>query len=263
MGLKTIERKRNLLFVGPPGAGKTVFFSTMVNRLVNQAIIRGSLLSCIPKDFQSRQFVESVLHSLKEQVWPKEGGAIEAFGELEYTLTCKGWLYDLEFSLTCCDYAGETFIAAYGNRDKLDIDVDEEQVRRLKKQVDTADIVFLIGNAVSLHDGKCRDFAASLFGAAISLIKKHIRTAFILTQKDEFEGLDFAEEGGRLVVMYPDLYAALLKIHAEFFWISSVTAVTDAHGRRVPPKDYDSSRNSIDLLAPINWALALPETSKD
>jgi len=259
MGLFKISTKKTFLFVGPPRSGKTVFFSTMVDRLIRQAKDDGSSLTCIPEGKHSHKFVQTVIQSLQKQIWPKEGGTIDAFGELVYTLTYKGRLFDTQYQLSCCDYAGETFNAAYGDPDILESDVDKEQVDRLRGQVDSADVVFVIVDAVRLHNGDCPEIEDSLCGVAEVLKKrKKIRTALVLTQRDEFEEEDQEAVIEQLKEDYQGLHQTLRAMGAEFFWISSVVAMTDNKGRRVPPKKYKSERDSIDLLNPITWALKLP-----
>ncbi|MCA9141118.1 MAG: hypothetical protein KDB00_30315, partial [Planctomycetales bacterium] len=256
MGLFSIGRKRKLLFIGPPRSGKTVFFSTMVDRLIRQAKTDGCSFTCIPDGRHSHQFVQRVIQSLGKQVWPKEGGATDAIGELTYLLTHKGWLFNTQYVLACRDYAGETFNAAYGDPETLECDVDDEQVERLRSEVDSADIVFVIVDAVRLQNGSCPDIEDSLFGVTDALRKKKAWTAFVLTQKDEFEVEDYDAVIAQLIDDYPSLYATLQQMNAEFFWVSSVVATASVDGRRVPPKKYKSEEHSIDLLAPINWALS-------
>lgn len=259
MGLFKIGRKRKLLFIGPPLSAKTVLFSTMVDRLIRQSKKDGSSFTCIPDGRASHQFVQRVIQSLGKQVWPKEGGAADANGELTYLLTHKGRLFNTQYKLSCCDYAGETFNAAYGDPDTIESDIDDDQVERLTNEVNSADIVFVIVDAVRLQDGNCPEIEDSLFGVADVLRKLKIWTAFVLTQKDEFEDEDHDSVIAQLIDDYPGLYATLQEMSAEYFWVSSVIAEASADGRRVPPRKYKSEKHSIDLLAPINWALSLPE----
>jgi len=258
MGLFNIGRKRKLLFIGPPRSGKTVFFSAMVDCLIRQSNKQGSAYTCISDGLPSGQFVQRVIQSLGKQVWPKEGGAADANGELTYLLTHKGRLFNTQYELSCCDYAGETFNAAYGDPDTIESEVDDDQVERLKSEVNSADIIFVIVDAVRLQDGNCPEIEDSLLGVVDVSRKLKVWTAFVLTQKDEFEYEDHDSVIAQLIDDYPGLYATLRQMSAEFFWVSSVIAETGADGRRVPPKKYQSEKDSIDLLAPINWALSLP-----
>lgn len=265
MGLMSIGKRKNrkLLFIGPPRSGKTVFFSTMIDRLGRLTHDPSSGIECVAKGRHSEKFVRSVIKSLRKQVWPKEGGAVEADETFTYSLTHKGRFYDTKYLLSCRDYAGETFNAAFGNPDTVDSDADTEQVKQLKSEVEEADIVFLIADAVRLHGGDCAEMEDSLFGVAEVLQQQGTCTAFVLTQKDEFEEYFSAEDRAEiiesLVDEYSGLYAMLKEMKTEFFWVSSVVATTDSDGRRVPPVKYKSKEHSIDLLAPINWAFSLPD----
>jgi len=263
MGLVTIPRQQSILFIGPPRAGKTVFFSTMVDRLIRQSMQDGTPLNCVPEGRHSHQFVQGVIKSLERQVWPKEGGATDADGKLVYSLTHKGVLYDTKYQLSCLDYAGETFNAAFGDPDLLESEVDDEQVEELKKQVNAANVVFIVVDAVRLHDGASAEIESSLFGVVEVLKKLKIWTALVLTQKDEFEGEDYEEVVRQLKDLYPSFFAALKEMRAPTHWISSVKAVTDNQGRRVPPKNYKTESDSIALLEPVVWALSLPDSCKD
>ncbi len=257
MGLITVKPKKSLVFVGPPSSGKTVFFSTMVDLLIRSE--EESSLSCVPKGPKAERFVRSVIESLEKQKWPKEGGAFEADGALTYLLRHKGRLLDCEYELSCCDYAGETFNLAFGDEEKQETDDAEGNAKDLREKVEAADAVFLIVDAVRLHNGNCPEIKDSLFGISEVLKEKKIRTAFVMTQKDEFEFENIDAVIENLKEDYRYVYKMYKQMKAEFFWVASVIAQVDNNGRRVPPSDYKSNEHSIDLLAPINWFLSLPE----
>lgn len=248
---------RKLIFVGPPRSGKTVFFSTMISHLIQRSNEEKPQLRCYPRDTKSNQFVQSVMRTLKAQSWPIEGGAAEANGALSFDLAHLGRFYNTNYILSCFDYAGESFQAAFGAADRTESDIDHEQVERLRKEVEEADIVFVVVDAVRLLERCCPEIEDSLFGLAKTLREKSKKTGFVLTQRDEFEGREF-EAQEKLKEYYASTYSQLRKINTAFFWIASVRAVTDSDGNRVPPKNYNTTM-SIDLLKPIQWALGLPD----
>jgi len=253
---------KQIVFVGPPQSGKTVFFAAMIDRLIRQSTEGRSPLLLHAANRESCNFVTDVMVGLAKQVWPREGGAKETHGTLEYHLQRKICGIRTSRILRCCDYAGEAFQGAFGDPKHRTVDVSADLVAKLREDINSASGVFYVMDAVQLHDGGCRVTQDCLFGLTDELLRQRKKVGIIFTKRDVFDGTRFTPRE-KLREEYPDAWTKLTAMRARSIFVSSVgaTEVNDA-GVQVPRKGC-KSRDAKWLLQPINWMLGIGGKDSD
>lgn len=248
----------SFVFIGPPGVGKTVFFTCAVDRL-KRDLLEVPGISLQTDDQVTLKRHAKSLADMKKGSWPaKSAEPVKLFYELEITRTLFGIRLWSNFTkLVYHDYPGEVFDLAFGD-DRHDSPFESE-AETLKEDLLQAQGIFLVIDTPFLHDGANDDYNEQLFCLLKFLESGHPkrRVAVIFTKKDMFRGDPDFNPKDQLRDYYPDAWVFLERSNANYFFVSAVSdPILNRSGKPVPPKGYDTSM-SENLIEPLRWALNL------
>lgn len=251
----------SFVFVGPPGAGKTVYFMCAIDRLTRNLLERSSKeVTLRTEDAVTLRRHTRALAEMRSGNWPdKSFESVELFFILERTTAFLGIpLWTQTEKLVYHDYPGEVFDAAFGG-DQSDSLHYSEDAGRLRTEISNASGLFLIIDTTYLFDGVDDIYYEKLFSLLkfIDTGQKRRRIAVIFTKKDIFASHQSLEPMKMLQERYPNAWVLLKNWKAKYFFVSAVAnPYLDENGSLSPPNGYDTT-NSEGLIEPLAWALDL------
>lgn len=267
-GVSGFSVSRNVLLIGLPNSGKTVFFSVgmdMLQRIFNE-LPRGHAV--IFEDAQTDQTVrETIAEVLRRQKWP----AI-TLGHKEHRVAIK--CGDKSLNLTYTDYSGEAFLGAF-NPEKAPGAFGEEEENQFPGVIEAEDVknqlredikksgdILLVIDASMILDAVHRELSVCLFNLLrfIEEFSFSGRLAMVVTKGDLARGIENFSVEQAFKEQQPNSFAFLReRENFRIFLVSAVNCEIDSEGNHVPPKGYSSVRNSTDMLDPFSWLLGLSE----
>lgn len=273
---------RSILFIGAPGAGKTVFFATAVdlfrvrrrhpersNRFFDsmRKLIGGYVppeVKLGPADGKTLHFLDDLLSELKAGRWPAKTVGFQEYkvdASLTRTLTSE------QLCIRFLDYAGEVFLNALKDATKPVADGSPEQ--RLRYELAEADAMCMIidpqslkaGGPAACDRGRVLQMAfleAIRFGAEK---KRDLKIALAFSKSDLYKDLPIGktENLARLMEeLAPWVWGQVEDRQKKLFRVSCVRAVEDpVNGEMVPPKGWTSA-DSFGVDEVIWWLMDKP-----
>ena len=251
---------KKVAIVGVEGSGKTVMLAGL-GELYSQPDDEGYFLA--PKNYGTAAYVSEKIGRMRKGEWPVATAGDEMLG-LDWTLKQKGADRQKPVSVcevSCLDFAGEVYRAAYGISGARDAEV-AENVGRLKDYIRKADELIVLINLRDVIANGLRDTRVS---EAMWITKSILdtalhderggaapRAAIVLSQSDSYAAT-IAEEGGALGVLRKYLpHVANDYDWLDIFEVSSVDkTILDDDGNMVPAPDFKLN----DLCRILDWII--------
>lgn len=268
---------RSILFIGAPGAGKTVFFATAVDRFRvrrnhpnNSRRLFSTVRKAIgqyvppevklgPADAKTLDFLDDLLRELKSGRWPAK---TVGFQEYQVNASLTRTLTNGQVCIRFLDYAGEVFLSALKDATKPATDGSPEQ--RLRYELAETDAICMIidpqslksGGASSCERGKLLQMA---FLEAIKFSaerKRDLKIAVVFSKSDLYENLPIGRNENLAKLMEelaPWVWGQVEDRQKRLFRVSCVRAVVDPQtGKKVPPRGWTSD-SSLGVDEVIWW----------
>ena len=249
---------KKVAIVGVEGSGKTVMLAGLGD-LYSRPDDEGYFLA--PKNYGTAAYVSEKIARMRKGEWPSATAGDEMQG-LDWTLKQKASDRQKPVSvceISCLDFAGEVYRAAYGISGARDAEI-AENVGRLKDYIRKADDLIVLINLRDVIANGLRDTRVS---EAMWITKSILdtalhderggsapRAAIVLSQSDSYAAT-IAEEGGALGVLSKYLpHVANDYDWLDVFEVSSVDkTVLDDDGNMVPAPDFRLN----DLRRVLDW----------
>lgn len=188
---------QSYLFIGPPNSGKTVYFACAMDLIQRRASKQNPpRMELTHLNAETLAIHQQILKNLQDGKWPQQTSA--EFTSLQFELRFQrfsllpGWELNIRKDLLSCnDYKGEIFTAAFGDPKELPHDDRERYAKsaeELRDALGTAAGVFVVIDAVQLQN----EMDDSLYNKLFNLLrlieeqKPRKRVAVIFTKMDEF-----------------------------------------------------------------------------
>ena len=251
---------KKVAIVGVEGSGKTVMLAGLGD-LYSRPDDEGYFLA--PKNYGTAAYVAEKIARMRSGEWPT-ATAEDVLQGLDWTLKQKSDGRQKPVSvceISCLDFAGEVYRAAYGISGARDAEI-AEKVDRLKDYIRRADDLIVLINlrdviAKGLRDTRVQE--AMWITKAILDVALHDgrggtspRAAIVLSQADSYAAT-IAKEGGALGVLRKYLpHVANDYDWLDIFEVSSVDKTfLDDDGNMVPAPDFKLN----DLCRILNWII--------
>ena len=242
---------KQVAIVGVEGTGKTVMLAGL-GELYSHPDAEGYFLA--PKTFETASYVMDVIARMREGEWPS-ATAEDVMCGLDWTIKRDrgaGQRPTVLGELSCLDFAGEVYRAAFGIRSEMKGGGNESELSRqvdeLRSYIRNADAILVLINLRDVIANGCRDrrvqesmwITNAILNAALGNdAKSGPRAAIVLSQADCYADTIRACGGEKEV-----LRRYLPHVYNNYSWldtfaVSSVDrTVLDAEGNRVPARDF-------------------------
>ena len=255
---------KKVAIVGVEGSGKTVMLAGL-GELYSRPDAEGYFLA--PKNFGTASYVMDVVARMRGGEWPS-ATAEDVMRGLDWTIKRDrgaGQKPEVVGELSCLDFAGEVYRAAFGIRSEAKGgETGSElsgQVDELRDYIRNADAILVLINLRDVIAHGCRDRRVQesmwITNAILNMAlgddaKSGLRAAIVLSQADCYADTIRACGGEKEVLCQylPHVYNNYSWL--DVFSVSSVDrTVLDADGNRVPARDF-----KVTGLEPImDWVL--------
>ena len=258
--------KQNVILIGLPGAGKTVYFCVSMDVLQRKCNDLDKSFGVIFEEQKTERMVRNTVDILlRNQRWPENTSGSETHG---VSISVKG----KKLTLIYKDYSGEAFMHAFGEPSLLKIEQTETPednnpdtifVKELLEDVASSNGIILVLDASLILDVVNMELSACLFNLLTQIKKSNFsgKLALVFAKGDllhELKGVSVEEAFKK---QQPNSFARLREIgQYNLFLVSAVNCVVNDDGASVPPLDYSSMEDSENVLAPLCWLLGLEET---
>jgi len=256
-------QSKNVLFIGLPGAGKTVYFCVSMDVLQRKCNDMDSSFGVVYEEHRTERMVRNTVDVLlRNQQWPENTSGSETH---HVSISVQG----KKMSLVYKDYAGEAFMRAFGDSAAFEdtlpeatehVDGDDRFVNELLKDVVSASGIVLVLDASLILDVVDMELSACLFNLLTQIKSSGFsgRLALVFTKADllrEIEGFSVEEA---FKSQQPNSFARLREIGGySLFLVSAVKCDVNDDGVPVPPRGYSSMKDSENVVAPLCWLLGL------
>ncbi len=253
---------KRVAIVGVEGSGKTVMLAGL-GELYSRPDAEGYFLA--PKTFETASYVMDVIARMREGEWPS-ATAEDVMCCLDWTIKRDrgaGQKPEVVGELSCLDFAGEVYRAAFGIRSEAKMEANASlsgQVDELRSYIRKADAILVLINLRDVIANGCRDrrvqesmwITNAILNAALGNdAKPSPRAAIVLSQADSYADTIRACGGEKEVLRryLPHVYNSYSWL--DTFAVSSVDrTVLDAEGNRVPARDFKMTG----LVPIMDWA---------
>ena len=251
---------KKVAIVGVEGSGKTVMLAGLGD-LYSRPDNEGYFLA--PKNYATASYVAEKIERMRKGEWPSATAGDEMQG-LDWTLKQKRDGRQKPVSvceISCLDFAGEVYRAAYGISGARDAEI-ADKVGRLQDYIRKADDLIVLINLRDVIASGLRDTRVS---EAMWITKSILdtalhdagggavpRAAIVLSQSDSYAAT-IAEEGGALGVLRKYLpHVANDYDWLDIFAVSSIDkTIMDDEGSMVPAPDFKLN----DLCRILDWII--------
>jgi hypothetical protein len=258
IGVLRKRAQQNVLLIGLPKAGKTVYFNVMIDRLrrlFNADDNTGRYtVKCLDDETEER--VGNVIAYLKKGKWPAATFGSE-ISKIKVAYVNKKNKH-VEKELICQDYGGEVLESVTGEPPGESA-VPEETVESLKADIETTSHIMLVMDSTMLGEKsgneKNKKFARVLRRLLMQIENagKDRRIALIFTKGDMLDGETRNDVKKLFEEQYPGAYSFFRGMGAQFGMF--LVAAVKCPDMMTPPKDFDSGKHSEGLIEPIEWFL--------
>jgi len=266
VGEKIKEIKETLLstsgsyiFIGPPESGKTVFFITMVDRLLRLQIEKDMPYEMTFRTKETEDFITQMINEMAKSKWPLK--------------TAKGNIYEVDITtrnvlfmksngiLSFHDYGGEVFLDAFSGPEIGSESKFKEEAEAMKVEIKQAKGIFLVIDTVKLYNNmKEEKLLNCLFYLSDFLKKernKNMRLAVIFTKSDQFIEKDSLFNPESIFKeKYPNAYVNFKNRNTRYFFVTAIKEPIIIDGKYMPPKNYKST-DSVNILEAAKWMLEI------
>ena len=269
------SREKEILMLGLPNSGKTVFFCVGMELLQRSFNNLGKDYSVTYKDHDTQTMVSGVMKRLRAQEWPSATDpefTLDASARITYGGKVR--------EIICRDFSGENFKDTFkgdfllsGNKTLDEISEYLEKnnavstpgiIEKYLKDVKSASSIALIIDSAMLYEDTDDDLYIELFHLMrfIKAGNKLKRLALIFTKNDVAKKTP-AQVKTEFESRWPNVYALLkeMKMDHEFFPASAVRCVVNKEAESdapyIPPKGYSPLGNSQDIEDPLYWLLEM------
>ena len=241
------KEKQEIVLIGPPNSGKTVFFCVGMEVLQRRFNRLNDYYITYP-DLATQRMVSDVMKELRAQRWPSKTMEVqEACARISFV--------NQEREVICRDHGGGAFSNTFLS-EKIDEYMGNEK-EYLKDIKAASSIAMLIDSAML-----CKEIDDYFYDGLYNMMRminnnKLKRFAMIFTKNDLVK-LTPAKAEEKFESQCPNTYAHLKKLRREyrFFSISSVRCVTEG-GHYVPPKEYSPFDHSEGIEDSLYWLLEM------
>jgi hypothetical protein len=264
---KVIEGK-NIVLVGLPNSGKTVFFITMINQLQRRLSSKECKYSIISNSRSGSNLGDRFFKTIRKGAWPDktetgaDDKAIFSYRIILEDNMVMTQLRDIDY----LDYPGEAYQIAFGDHTKLsdpNNNIKEtygDDADKIKSHINDAYGVFVIIDSEKLFEEDNELFNDIVWGLSDKLSKSKVKkVALVFTKTDMCPSKEKEDLIQILNDQNPDTLNQLQRIDFESFMVSAVEAEVNLDGILVPIKDYSPEKHSKGVLEPIKWMLNLKE----
>jgi len=260
-------KPNSYIFIGPPRAGKTVFFATAIGALQHVCSQNARDFMLTNETHASLEFVDGVLGKLGDSRWPENTAGR---GIYEFRLVRKRfcWVFERTDFLCYHDYGGEVFEQAFCDPKRLRVEPGlAGQVQQLTEEIAGAKGVFLLVDAAGLVDGKSVQLRDSLFFLTDLLAKCRTRqgpkVAVIFSKKDALADVPAFDPVEVFRDQHQDAWLKLAGLNARYFYLSAVgQADTDPDGNLVPPAGF-KPHMADGVLETMGWMLGIRVSARE
>lgn len=252
----------NIVMLGLPKAGKTVYFSVSMRLLQNLFNVRNDKSSIIFNTALTDNMVTSVLENLKfkgANGWPPSTVAREVHN---VSITYNDKHKNLYFK----DYAGETFMSAFSSP----VILKDVKSKKMQLEPDVKELIcglefnqgiMLIIDSTFLFGCPDQTLSNCLFNILLNIEQAKFtgKLALIITKCDMIKNIKEISVEDLFRTKQPNSFARLknMKCEHKFFTVAAVECIIDDNGEYVPPKNYTPENNSSNVCAPFEWMLSM------
>jgi len=268
VGEKIKEIKETLLstsgsyiFIGPPESGKTVFFITMVDRLLRLQIEKDMPYEMTFRTKETEDFITQMINEMAKSKWPLK--------------TAKGNIYEVDITtrnvlfmksngiLSFHDYGGEVFLDAFSGPEIGSESKFKEEAEAMKVEIKQAKGIFLVIDTVELYNNMQEEKLLNCLFYLSDFLKKernkNMRLAVIFTKSDQFiekDSLFNPESIFKEKYKYPNAYVNFKDQNTRYFFVTAIKEPSIIDGKYMPPKNYKST-DSVNILEAAKWMLEI------
>lgn len=253
-----------ILFLGLPGAGKTVLFCTAMDLLQRTFNEKCGSDNVVYEQLATDRFInETIRVYLRNQKWPPNTQGREIHKVSINIKSKKGYLIYK-------DYGGESFLNVFkehqeeGAENEEDALVEKEIKEELLEDIDESSDLIIVLDSAELFDNTNRILSDCLFNIlkVIDTIKYKGKVALVFAKGDVVENKEESSVRRAFMDQQPNSFARIRgRGNIGIFLVSSVKTVINNDGKRVPPIGYSTLSDSENILTPFYWLFGL-ENSK-
>ena len=241
------KEKKEIILIGLPNSGKTVFFCTGMELLQRRFNKLSNYCITYP-DLATQNMVSDVIKDLRAQKWPAKTMEVqEACARISFE--------NHEREIICRDHGGGAFSKTFLSG-KIDEYMGNE--KEYLKDIKTASSVALIIDSAMLNEEVEDCFYDGLYNMINAIKRNKFRRFAIIFTKNDLTKLTPLKAEEKFESLCPNTYANLKKLRKEyrFFSVSSVRCVNEA-GNFIPPRGYSPLEHSEGLDDTLCWLLEM------
>jgi hypothetical protein len=249
-------------FMGPPNAGKTVFFVTMADRLQRLHLEnpQKAPYSVTYSTLETLKFVTDSIAEMTRSRWPiktKKGNIYEINIESRKMFAMK------EGKFVFHDYPGEAFMEAFVDSYKIDDHSPyKEDARTMKDEMKNAKGIFLVIDSAVLDDQQSWEIQERLFnfGEYLQNMGHSTKLAVVFTKSDIFREVKSSNPEEKFKKSYGNAYTIFQKFNTKYFYVTSAKDSIRKKGVYVPKNKYDTSQSEGIVEAAV-WMMEIKDTT--
>ena len=278
----------NVIVIGLPGAGKTVFFCVSMDVFQRKCNDMDDDFGVVFEEHRTERMVRHTVDVLlRNQKWPENTSGSDTH---RVSVFAKG----KKVSLVYKDYSGEAFMKAFGDSAAVENTLPEttgetgaeaQFEKELLKEISSARGIVLVLDASLILDVVNMQLSACLFNLLTQIKNSDFsgKLALVFAKGDLIRDIQGFSVEEAFKNQQPNSFARLREIGRRkrgslssltqsygftssqekerngLFLVIAVKCVVNDDGVPVPPKDYSSVRDSENVLAPLCWLLGLEE----
>lgn len=263
-GNNSSKMPQKVLFLGLPGAGKTVLFCSamdLLQRTFNEECGDDSLV--YEQQSTDRFINETIRVYLKNQKWPPNTQGREVH-EVSININKK------KNMLIYKDYGGEAFLNVFKeskeNKKSTEegVDIQKEVGAELLEDIEDSSDLIIVLDAAELFDNTNKNLSDCLFNIlkTIDTAQFKGKIALVFAKGDVIENREKLSVRKAFMDQQPNSYSRIRgRGNIEIFLVSAVKTVINNDGKRVPPMGYTTMKDSENVVAPFYWLFGLEKRS--